>query len=517
MTDRSSTLRQTSFPGPGNEPWWRNALISSICSRLGIYQLGTLAALAAVVFVSILLVHHQTEDYFTPLPSYLSSIKVAVPPAAIFVATYLFAFVTGAALSDAPKAVISFARNRFFQSVPMMAAALICSGLFLGYFCWFLLNKTPPAYERMLALLLGGSSDNLTLVRDKITAIRAVNPELAGRLTKVVEVFSERNGVNAGQKTLSGERAQIFIRSLESDADGDWGVHPLRVHALAEAYSMFGQSVTQRAGSISAAPVPDSKAPFKRAIELYKQVAASESSLAPTALRTSALLNTGNAYYYMNDYEGALDAWRAAASRGDQPNLSPWSNVVAALVMLDRPREAVEEGERARIWAERSGKALVETYPYAGVLESLAFAKMQTGDYVGALSDMATANAFREDDLTRQNLALALIIAKRHGDAQRILRRIGPPVAVGGTPDEKVARCVYFIWALAMPDDTKSTRAANFAAFLGEHHSEGELSAITEDDLHRLAQRVAAALPKSDLPCGSLGKVKAIMSLLPGT
>jgi Flp pilus assembly protein TadD len=91
--------------------------------------------------------------------------------------------------------------------------------------------------------------------------------------------------------------------------------------------------------------------------------------------------------------------------------------------MLDRPKEAIDEGERARTWAESSGRALVETYPYAGVLENMAFAKMQIEDYAGALSDIATANAFREDELTRQNLALALIIAKRFADAQQILRK----------------------------------------------------------------------------------------------
>jgi tetratricopeptide (TPR) repeat protein len=173
----------------------------------------------------------------------------------------------------------------------------------------------------------------------------------------------------------------------------------------------------------------------------------------------------------MQDYAGALAAWRTATSVGEHPNLSPWSNVVAALVMLDRPKEAVAEGERARTWAEGSGRALVETYPYAGVLENMAFAKMQIEDYAGALSDIATANAFREDDLTRQNLALALVTAKRYDDAQRVLRKIGAPLDARNTPEDKVARCVYFIWALALNDSAPSIRAANFAAFLGERHS----------------------------------------------
>jgi tetratricopeptide (TPR) repeat protein len=463
------------------------------------------------------MLHHETEDYFIPLPSYLASIKVAVPPAAIFLATYVFAFLTGAALTDAPRAVISFARNRFFQSPVMMVTAVVLSSIFLGYCSWVLAKSTPPAYEKIVALLLGGSSDSLTIVRDRITSIRATDPELAARLTKVVEVFSERNAVNAGQKSLSGERARIFVRALEADAEGDWGEHPLRAHALAEAYSMFGQSVAQSASLVSSTAAQEIRTPFKRAIDLYNRVASSGSPLAPTALHISALVNIGNANYYMKDYAGALAAWRNATSVGEHPNLSPWSNVVAALVMLDRPKEAIDEGERARTWAESSGRALVETYPYAGVLENMAFAKMQIEDYAGALSDIATANAFREDELTRQNLALALIIAKRFADAQQILRKIGPPLDVRSTPDDKVARCVYFIWALALHDSEPPIRAANMAAFLGERHSPEELSGTTTDGLEQLLRKVTTALPMSDLPCGSLGKIKAIMSLLPAS
>jgi tetratricopeptide (TPR) repeat protein len=491
------------------------AWLSRVLNPLGLLQLSTLIAFAIVTVISILLLHHETEDYFTPLSSYLASIKVAVPPAAIFLGTYVIAFVTGVALADVPRTVISFARNRFFQSKRMMITTLVISSAFVGCSAWTLLRSTPPAYEKMVNLLLGGSSDDLTIVRDKIAAIRASDPELAARLTKVVEVFAERNAVNAGKRTLSGERARILVRALEADSEGDWGANPLRIHALAEAYSMFGQSAQENAGLVSLPVVGGVTSPFGKAIELYRQVSSSASPLATDALRMSALMNSGNASYYKHDYSGALDTWRAANSIDGHPNLGPWSNVVAALVLLDRPQEAIKEGEAARVWAERSGKALVETYPYAGVLEAMAFARMQLGDYGGALSDLATANALRDDALTQQNFALALIVSKRYADAQRILRKIGPPLDVKAMPDGKIARCVYLIWALAMPDGPPSDRAANFAAFLGEHRSPQELSATTSDELQRLMSQVAATLPKSEYPCGSLGKIKAITALLP--
>jgi hypothetical protein len=125
MSIKSSTLKTKAIGLTGDMWWWNSALLSRILNPLSILQVATLVTLAAVTFVTILLLHHQTEDYFTPLPSYLASIKVAVPPAVIFFATYAFAFVTGAALTDAPKAALSFARNRFFQSVMMMTCTLI--------------------------------------------------------------------------------------------------------------------------------------------------------------------------------------------------------------------------------------------------------------------------------------------------------------------------------------------------------------------------------------------------------
>src|SRR6202023_2039096 len=138
-----------------------------VLTRLGVIQLLTLAAIAALIFMSVLVLHHQTDDYFTPLPSYLASIKVAVPPAVIFVVTYVFAFVTGTALADAPKAALSFARNSFFQSTRLMALVLFICGALIGYSAWLVTKTTAPAYEQLVKLLLGGSSDNMTIVREK--------------------------------------------------------------------------------------------------------------------------------------------------------------------------------------------------------------------------------------------------------------------------------------------------------------------------------------------------------------
>jgi tetratricopeptide (TPR) repeat protein len=470
------------------------SVLARLRTPLAIFQMLTLAALALVIFVSVLLLHHETDDYFTSLPSYLSSIKIVVPPAAIFLFTYAFAFVTGTALTDAPKAALSFARNTFFQSVPWMAFTLAASTLFVCSSAWLLTASTPPAYESLVNDLLGGSSDNFKIVNSTIDTIRANNPRLASHLTTVTQVFSGRSDVNAGRGTVSSPRVQLFIRVLEGDSDSEWATHPLRTYALAEAYSLFGQTVTHASEIVSSTKVQDPNSPFQHAIGLYNRVKLSSSSLVTERMRTSAILNTGNAYYYMGDYVNALSAWRDANSdKNGNPNLNAWSNVVAALVMLDRPTEAIAEGERARAWAEKTGLALTNTYPFAGILEAMGFAKMQTGDFTGALDDFATANAFRNDDLTRQNFALALVLTKRYDDAQKVLRQIAAPVDGTTSRDLNVAKCVYFIWALATPNSALSSRAANFSIFLDEHRSSQELNSIDKDSFAALMQRVARA------------------------
>jgi len=485
---------------------------------LSAMQLVCLAAFGLVLLLSILLLHHQTTDYFTPVTVYLSSIKIAIPPAAIFLFTYLFAFVSGNSLTDAPKAALSFARNTFFQSFALMGTALCASLAFAAYGYWVLFFTTPPAYKDLVDKLLGGSSDNLTIVQKEIANIQASNPDLAARLGRVVEVFQERYDVNAGKRTLSGDRARILVRTLESDATGEWGLSPLRIFASAEAYSMFGQAVEHANGIIASTNAQSPQTLFQKAVDLYSQIGSSSSALVTPGMKTSALLNTGNTYYYMKDYAKALTAWQQANSEQSVGrNLSAWSNVVAALVLLGRLQEAVTEGEAGKTWAEKNGVALTQTYPYAGLVQNMAYAKIELGDAPGALSDMATANALQDDDLTRQNLALALILVKRESDAQTILREMAPPAEANAPPSPAVARCVYFIWGLSMPTAPVAERAANFAAFLNEQHSAADYTKMSEKDFAALLSKVAAAMPNADMPCGSLSAIKPVMALLSTT
>lgn len=483
-------------------------------SLLGILQIATLASVVMVVVSLAVVLWHQTDDYFMPLPNYLSSIKIALPPLAIFLASYVIAFVTGTALADTSKLAIAFCRNRLLQSASGMSAVVVAS-LIIATSCAVYVNETtPPAYARLLSALLGASSDESQLVKNEIDAIRKSNPALAAQLTKVVEVFAERSAVNAGKKQVQSERAKVLVRSLESFDTAEWQQHPLRKIGAAEAYVLYGQSIEQ-AGQGFASP-DSADAAYQRATALLGEVRDANSSLVPGLLKASATNNLGNAFYYMKQNERALASWRQANSPAfGRTNLSSWSNIVAALILLDRPVEAIQEGERAKDWAATSGRALIEPYQYAGLVGNLAFAKWEVGDTVGALADLATAHAFQEDDLTRQNLALGLIVQKRHDDAQRLMRHIAPPASrTDNGTDKKVARCVYLIWGLAMPTGALADPVANFSAFLGEARSQTELELFDEVQLGKLVERAANGLPNAAYPCGSLAKIKVIRELL---
>ena len=98
-----------------------------------------------------------------------------------------------------------------------------------------------------------GESDNHQIAQHKLAEIQKVNPALGAKLALVLGVFTERAAINAGMKEPSSQRAQVLIRSLLAEAPNDWQNHPLRKHALAEAYLLFGQSMEQ-AGAIVAPP-----------------------------------------------------------------------------------------------------------------------------------------------------------------------------------------------------------------------------------------------------------------------
>ena len=117
-------------------------------------------------------------------------------------------------------------------------------------------------------------------------------------------------------------------------------------------------------------------------------------------------------------------------------NTSSWGNLIASLVYQKRSVEAVAQGLAAKEWAESQGKAFVEPFTYASILENTAQAYWQLKKYDKAHILIAAATAFRDDNLNRSNLAISFAILGRYADAELQMRR----VREAATPETRSTR-----------------------------------------------------------------------------
>jgi tetratricopeptide (TPR) repeat protein len=496
--------------------------MARLFSILSLAQIASLLALLGIVVESALCVWHETDDYFSPWSEYLLSFKVALPPLALFAGTYVIAFVTGIPVGDVPKSILSFLRNRFFQTYRWMGSLTLVFAIFTLYTA-SLLFRTAPSYETFIEELMGGEQDDLAAAHKTLKVILDRNPRFAAELQLATDVFGERSDVNTGRKSLSVERARIFIRALETSADESWRDNPLRWHALAEANLLYAQSVER---SLPLATSGDSlelaklvKQHGEAAINLYTRVSLATGPLAPLLLRRSAKNNIGNAYYYLQNYPLAVREWAEAnSSKYEGPNTSSWANLIAGYVLIGRPLDAIREGTAAKNWAEENGKAVTEAPNYAGIVGNMGYAKIQLGKIDEGLADLVTANAAVEDNLSLQDLAMGYALAERSSEAQSILRKIRPPA----TSEDEAAlvaaghggECLYLLWILANPKAPPQETAANGYAFLGEAHSISDLNRATDNSNATLIKRVAEFLPVSPEPCAGISKLPPVMAQL---
>ena len=389
----------------------------------------------------------------------------------------------------------------------VFATAILCIGIY-GF-----VSSTPaPRYEMLVKTILSGEADDFADATRAVASVEKRNPELANRYSFVLKTFSERARVNlkAGQRNTTS--ARLLVRVLSTEDHGSWADHPLRLHALAEAYSLLANALKQRepkSGKASVFGDLSSDTLFDNSIELYRKVADSNDPRAVPQLRASALKNLGNTLLYRNEYANALTAWRRANSESlGLRSTSTWGNIVAGLVILGRYDEAVAEGEAARDWAESNGKALQETSQFVSIIVNMAFARLATRDLPGAVSDFRFADALQEDANTKLNLALAYILSGQTSEAKQVLRAVAPPVDQHGqalvATSSKEKRCAQLMWFLAEPNVSPIVKAARLYVFRGQAFSASEFSSITPDDVSVLRGKVADWLPQFPGACATL-------------
>lgn len=486
-------------------------------------QIVSFLSLVALVLVIARLIHHQTENALAPFLTYLSSIEIAFPPLLILAVTYGMAFLSGKALSDVPGAVVSFFRNKYFQSSPMMiwSATLIVVAAFFSL--KFTETNPAPAYRDLVSALLSGEIDNSEQTKKLIGSLQERNPTFAEQVALVQQVFDLRRGTNLDSETSILARARLLLRALNNASDPEWRDHPLRKHGLAEAYSLLAGEIS-RAGDIGERfgelnPIQL----YREAIKHYEFVRdESPSKLATRQLLASAQNNIGNAYYYQGNPKSALIAWeKIITDFPDQRNVGTLANMVAAHIVLGELENAVLFGEEAQLWAETNGKAIQDTAHYASILINTGFAHIGLDDMTSARPLFEFADLVQGDDNTHLNVAMIYAMQGEANRAETALRQIGSPVSyteISETLDlAENERCSFLWWALHSDDTDPRDVAASLLVFLNERHSPLEMQKYLDpSELQTLRGRVATSLGNFPGTCASYSLFPTIVDFVRG-
>lgn len=483
-------------------------------------QIASIVLLIALIFIGLLTYRHFTFDIFVPLLSYLQSAKVSMPPLLILIVTIIVAIVSGGPVSKLKEKVLSFLRNTFFQSMRHMCIFIVAALIVLGGMGYILTKTSPPEYANLVAKILGAENDKFQFIDEKLSLIAKVNPVRAENISHVASVFKTREQINSNGGEIDNIAFSNLIRTLETNFENDpgWKVHPLRIHALAEAYSLKADSMKGQADSEPGSPFSSDKL-FGHAEELYQQVAHDQSIWATDLLKASAANNIGNIYYYKGQYDVALQWWQKVnAPEFGGPNLASWANVVAGYVLTNRPDNAIREALVAEKWAVDQSKAHSEASNFSGIVGNRGFAHAMKGEYANSLSAFISAYQAFPDEISGFNLALGYVINHRGNDADTLLRKSLTAVSLENQSALALSKnnnkCGYVIWYLAKPDDPAPLSAARLLTALGEAHTANELRGYTQYNVGQLSNRVLAELPKSQGPCGNITLIPAVKEAL---
>lgn len=420
--------------------------------RLAMLQILAFVSVASFVMDAVLLYRHFTDNALTPALAYLLSLKLAFPPIFVLGATYLYAFLTGESVSEAPKSMWHYIRNSTLQSC-MQLVILITLATSVSLLTLATLHyHTPPIYEKLVAQLLGGANDDNQVIKDEIVRLRNTAPVLADRLTIIAKVFDERRLWNNENKIPNTFLPRIFIRQLEADSDdATWESHPLRRFALAEANSMLAQALTSLHSKSAIHSINTSR---ELAITNYQLVISDGSNLSTELMKRSASQNIGNVYFYSGDCAKATSIYSNLSVA--QLNAGTEGNRVAALVSCKRNDDAITVGNNAINRLQDIPEALKTIRDFVSLLTNTGFAKLINKNYPEALEDMQAAHDLIPDQMAKQNLALALIGLSHPQDALAVLEgdldapQVSPDSQLHVTVRNSGGSCTYLIRALAL-------------------------------------------------------------------
>lgn len=371
----------------------------------------------------------------------------------------------------------------------------------------------PYHFEQFVEHLLTGQSDDLSEARNLLQEITSESRELGRGFEDALEVFELRHRLNMRGEEPDPAVIRQLQRALEGTLSPAWKEHPLRYHALGELYSIYAQS--SRARIRSSRIPPSIRDMGELSVSWYAKVETSASQFVSQRLRQSAILNSGNVYYYLRDFEKAVEIWRRANS---PPNTSAWGNLIAGLIQSGRTAEAITEALEAITWSRKSGKSTVEPSQYSSILSHLAFAYWmeEKGDL--ALDYAEEALAVQTDLWNEVNFAFALWMAGEPSRCVAHLRRFFEPLSANNqaavvAERESDARA-YFVWFLADADGNPPVQAARLFATMTVKAQAAELEAHGHESVGKLIETAEEHLKREDGMCSSFLQIPRVKSIL---
>ncbi|HEX5357397.1 MAG TPA: hypothetical protein VFW93_14380 [Aquabacterium sp.] len=477
--------------------------------------MAAMMATVVAMLAMLTLYHHQSDQFYIPIADFLGSFNLAAPPLLALVFSYVLTFLLGEKVSDAPKLVIKYLRNVFLQHRLGMVAYIVLAVMICLASSQYIRTTAPRHYVELVSILLGGEQDRQQLIAKEIKAIAERSPDYAEKIQLVVDVFALRRKWNFHGATPNTTEPRILVRALDANVtDEAWKEHPLRKHALAEAYSMWAQAETASRFSIGST---DSAIHLKNAVALYDEVSRSPSPLATPLLKISAVNNTGNAYLYTGRFADASKYYMTAQAQNK--NLSSAGNLIAALILQGKYPEAEKTGEALREWGISSGKAQTEGSAYSGVVGNMAFAYLIEGKFERAAKLMLEAYDLESDELNALNLASALFLLGKPKDAWTLMNDQFkyPPLELkdqAKRAQEKYNGCYYIVAAAMTEPSQLGLMAAYYNLYLGHGQTQAQLEASTPESLKPLTQSVVGRLETDNGACKNLMMIPAFRNLI---
>lgn len=483
--------------------------------KLALLQLTVIVATIALIVCSVRLYHHQSHEAFVPFYSYLTSVRLAIPPILVLFVSYLMVFIGGKNFSDAPKIVIHFLRDKFFQSRAIMYGSSLAFIFTTLSILIYTESRPPPKYVDFVKVLLGGEADRHTLVQGKLDTIKQQNPTLAANLRVAAKVFEERSDRNFRHVFNDSTTPRILVRSLEANINNDeWKNHPIRLLALAEAYSMWAQA--ERSSPLGSGPGARWTNLLDKAMDLNNRAFNSDGPDMHLLIKYSALNNSGNAQLYVGNLEEAEKYYKNALALNK--SLASYGNLIALQVLQGKINDAISLSESTRQWAYDNGKAITEGSQFSSVLVNAAYAHMFEGNFGQATELLKEAYAMENDDLNALNLSLSSFLNGDTATGNQVLDRFKYPELSISYQKERVKEdynpCFYFIKAISIPDSEIFNAAAHYYTYLGIARTEDQLMEMSLDSFRKLKNAVFQRLANDPTPCRHLSLIPEVRQRL---